>query len=132
MRIGIFLSIFNVHINRSPAKARAIEFRYSPGEFLNALNPESLIRNENLWIGMQEEAPPFRPLAVRQIAGLIARRIVCQLRPGEVIDRGAKFGMIKLGSRTELIMPDEPGLEVLVDVGQGVTGGVTVVARYKS
>jgi phosphatidylserine decarboxylase len=132
VRIGIFLSIFNVHINRSPARARAIEFRYSPGEFLNALNPESLIRNENLWIGMQAEDPPYRPLIVRQIAGLIARRIVCQLRPGEVVERGAKFGMIKLGSRTELLMPDEPGLEVLVGVGQQVKGGATVVARYKT
>jgi phosphatidylserine decarboxylase len=132
VRIGIFLSIFNVHINRSPARARVIEFRYSPGEFLNALNPESLIRNENLWIAMEEEDQPHRPLVVRQIAGLIARRIVCQLRPGEAVDRGAKFGMIKLGSRTELLMPDEPGLEILTKVGDKVKGGTTAVARYRS
>ncbi len=89
-RIGIFLSIFNVHLNRVPAACRVIAFRYSPGEFLNALNPQSAIRNENTWIGLEEEAPPHRRLVVRQISGAIARRIVCDLRPGEVLDRGAE------------------------------------------
>jgi phosphatidylserine decarboxylase len=130
VRIGIFLSIFNVHINRSPAEARVIKLHYSPGEFLNALNPESAIRNENMWIGLEEQAWPHRKLVVRQIAGLIARRIVCDLRPGEVVARGHKFGMIKLGSRTELILPDEPGLQVPLKVGQKVHGGSTIMARY--
>lgn len=132
VRIGVFLSIFNVHINRAPAQTRVIRLRYSPGLFLNALNPESAIRNENLWIGLEEEASPHRRLVVRQIAGLIARRIVCNLRPGEVVERGHKFGMIKLGSRTELIMPAEPGLEVLTKVGDKVHGGSTVLARYNA
>ena len=132
LRIGIFLSIFNVHINRAPAQARVIKLHYSPGEFLNALDPESAIRNENLWIGMQEVDSPYRPMIVRQIAGLIARRIVCELRSGEIVERGHKFGMIKLGSRTELILPLEDGLDVLVKVGQKVLGGATLMARYKS
>ena len=132
VRIGIFLSIFNVHINRSPAKSRVIRLRYEPGLFLNALNPDSAIRNENLWIGLEEEAAPHRRLVVRQIAGLIARRIVCNLRSGEVVPRGHKFGMIKLGSRTELILPEEPGLHVAASVGQNVKGGSTVLARYDS
>lgn len=132
VRIGIFLSIFNVHINCAPSAARVIRLHYSPGMFLNALNPESAIRNENLWIGLEEEATPHRRLIVRQIAGLIARRIVCGLRPGEVVERGAKFGMIKLGSRTELVMPNEAGLKVLATVGQKVQGGCTVLARYES
>lgn len=130
VRIGIFLSIFNVHINRAPVRSRVIALHYSPGEFLNALNPESAIRNENLWIALEEEDAPHRPMVVRQIAGLIARRIVCELRPGEVVDRGHKFGMIKLGSRTELLIPREPGLEVRVKVGEKVAGGTTVLARY--
>ena len=130
VRIGIFLSIFNVHINRAPVRSRVIKLHYSPGEFLNALNPESAIRNENLWIGLEEEAAPFRPMIVRQIAGLIARRIVCELRPGEVVERGHKFGMIKLGSRTELIIPAESGLQVLVQSGEKVRGGATAMARY--
>jgi phosphatidylserine decarboxylase len=132
MRIGIFLSIFNVHINRAPAESRVIRLRYAPGEFLNALNPQSAIRNESLWIGLEEESPPHRRLVVRQIAGLIARRIVCNLRSGQRVARGHKFGMIKLGSRTELIFPDEEGLRVLAQVGQKVAGGSTVLARYES
>ena len=86
-----------------------IALRYSPGEFLNALRPESALRNENMWIGLEEESPPHRRLVVRQISGAIARRIVCDLRPGEVLGRGQKFGMIKLGSRTELILPGRAG-----------------------
>ncbi len=132
VRIGIFLSIFNVHINRAPAKSRVIRLRYEPGLFLNALNPDSALRNENLWIGLEEEAPPHRRLVVRQIAGLIARRIVCNLRSGEIVPRGHKFGMIKLGSRTELILPQAPGLRVTAHVGQSVKGGSTVLARYEA
>jgi phosphatidylserine decarboxylase len=130
VRIGIFLSIFNVHLNRSPAAARVIALRYSPGEFFNALRPESASKNENTWIGLEEEAPPHRRLVVRQVSGAIARRIVCALRPGEVIARGAKFGMIKLGSRTELILPDCPGLKIEVKVDRRVKAGVSVLARY--
>jgi phosphatidylserine decarboxylase len=132
VRIGIFLSIFNVHINRSPLRSRVIRLKYSPGLFLNAMRPDSAIRNENLWIGLEEEAPPHRRVIVRQIAGLFARRIVCNLRPGEVIERGHKFGMIKLGSRTELIVPREEGLRVEVRVGQKVQAGSTIMARYET
>jgi phosphatidylserine decarboxylase len=130
VRIGIFLSVFNVHINRAPAKSRVIRLVYHPGLFLNALKPESAIRNENLWIGLEEEAPPHRRLVVRQIAGLIARRIVCNLRSGEVVPRGHKFGMIKLGSRTELICPAEPDMQILPRIGEKVQGGSTVLVRY--
>jgi phosphatidylserine decarboxylase len=132
VRIGIFLSIFNVHINRAPAESRVIRLRYTPGAFLNALNPQSAIRNENLWIGLEEESPPHRRLVVRQIAGLIARRIVCNLRSGELVARGHKFGMIKLGSRTELIFPAEAGLQILAKIGDKVQGGSTVLARYEA
>jgi phosphatidylserine decarboxylase len=130
VRIGIFLSIFNVHLNRSPVAARVIALRYSPGEFLNAMRPESALRNENMWIALEEDSPPHRRLVVRQISGAIARRIVCELRPGERVARGQVFGMIKLGSRTELILPKEDGLEVKVEVGQKVKAGTTVVAEY--
>jgi phosphatidylserine decarboxylase len=130
VRIGIFLSIFNVHINRSPARSRVVRLKYSPGLFLNAMRPDSALRNENLWIGLEEESAPHRRMIVRQIAGLFARRIVCNLRSGEVIERGRKFGMIKLGSRTELILPREEGLCVDVQVGEKVKAGSSIVARY--
>jgi len=130
MRIGIFLSIFNVHINRAPCAARAIEFRYHPGLFLNALNPESAERNESLWIALEGTEAPYRRIVVRQIAGLIARRIVCAARPGQSFSAGEKFGMIKLGSRTELILPHTADLKVEVQPGDKIHAGATVVARY--
>jgi phosphatidylserine decarboxylase len=139
VRIGIFLSIFNVHINRAPRAGRVIEMHYKPGEFLDARHPEASIRNEFMWIGFEDaEAgvgaatggggrPPLR-FAVRQISGLLARRIVCALRPGQSLSRGQQFGMIKLGSRTELVLPrDEVRLEVAV--GDKVQAGSTIVAR---
>jgi len=127
VRIGIFLSIFNVHVNRAPRAARVVAMHYKPGEFLNAINPESALRNEFLWLGFEE--PSGRRFAVRAISGLIARRIVCVLRPGKAVRRGEKFGMIKLGSRTELILPRDT-VEVAVAVGQKVQAGKTVLARY--
>jgi phosphatidylserine decarboxylase len=130
MKIGIFLSIFNVHINRAPLASRVIRLRYEPGLFLNAMNPDSRMLNENLWIGLEEAEAPYRRLVVRQIAGLFARRIVCELRPGETVARGHKFGMIKLGSRTELYLPAEAGLRILVRQGERIRAGSTAVATY--
>ena len=131
IRIGIFLSIFNVHINRVPERSRVIRLAYKPGEFLNALNPESAFRNEAMWIGLEQDRPPHRRMIVRQISGLIARRIVCALRPDQVVERGERFGMIKLGSRTELIVP-AGGLSVCVVVGDNVQAGSTIMARYET
>lgn len=129
VRIGIFLSIFNVHINRAPRDARVVAMHYKPGEFLNALNPESAIRNEFMWIGFEDAQRAGTRLAVRQISGLLARRIVCALKPGASVRRGEKFGMIKLGSRTELILPRN-GVRVETAVGQVVKAGSTVLARF--
>jgi phosphatidylserine decarboxylase len=130
VRIGIFLSIFNVHLNRAPADSRVIALKYSPGEFRNALSPESALRNENTWIALEEQSPPHRRMVVRQISGAIARRIVCDLRPGQLLRRGQKFGMIKFGSRTELIVPDTNDLMIEVTLGQHIKAGATVMARY--
>lgn len=130
VQIGIFLSIFHVHVNRVPVAARVVGLSYRHGKFLNALRPESARENEQLAIRLQETAAPYRRMVVRQIAGAIARRIVCWLKPGDELARGERFGMIKLGSRTELLLPREPGLEIAVRIGQSVQGGKTVLARY--
>ncbi|BBO34991.1 phosphatidylserine decarboxylase [Lacipirellula parvula] len=130
VRIGIFLSIFNVHINRAPRAASVVAMDYKPGEFLNAMNPESAIRNEFMWIGFADADRPGLKYAVRQISGLFARRIVCALRPGQAVQRGEDFGMIKLGSRTELILPRD-AVTVNVVVGQKVLAGATILARLK-
>jgi phosphatidylserine decarboxylase len=129
VRIGIFLSIFNVHINRAPLAARVVDTHYKPGEFLNALNPQSAERNEFMWIGFERTEGAPQRFAVRQISGMLARRIVCTLRPGMTITRGDKFGMIKLGSRTELILP-AGGAEIVVKPGDKVRAGRDIVAHW--
>jgi phosphatidylserine decarboxylase len=129
--IGIFLSVFNVHINRVPRSVRVVGLSYRPGKFLNAMKPASARENEQLAIRLEEEAPPHRRMIVRQIAGAVARRIVCWVRPGESLRKGSQFGMIKLGSRTELVLPREPGLEVQARIGQRVKAGVSVLAQYQ-
>jgi phosphatidylserine decarboxylase len=129
IRVGIFLSIFNVHINRAPLSGRVVETYYRPGAFLDARRPESSERNESMWIGFETTDPPLRRFAVRQISGLIARRIVCRLAPGATITRGEKFGMIKLGSRTELILPADR-VKIVVAVGDRVHAGSDVVAHW--
>jgi phosphatidylserine decarboxylase len=130
IRVGIFLSIFNVHINRSPLAGRVVELHYHPGEFLNAMNPASSERNESMWIGFEQTEPPARRFVVRQISGLLARRIVCTLAPGQTVTRGEVFGMIKLGSRTELILPAS-AVEIVVQPGDPVRAGSLIVARWK-
>lgn len=130
VQIGIFLSVFNVHLNRMPVAARVLGLTYRRGKFLNALRPESARENEQMAVRIEEPEAPYRRMIVRQIAGAIARRIVCWLAPGDVLERGAQFGMIKLGSRTELVLPKEAGMEICVQVGQHVKAGETVFVRY--
>ena len=129
-KIGIFLSIFNVHINRAPIAGRVIGLRYRPGKYLNALRPESARENEQLAVLLEEQHAPYRGMVVRQITGAIARRIVCWLKPGDTLARGEQFGMIKLGSRTELLMPAEEGLEIRVRLGDKVKAGSSILAQY--
>ena len=133
VRVGIFLSIFNVHVNRWPQAARVVGLDYHPGKYLDARNPDSVTENEQVHLRLETTDPadgPPRRMVIHAIAGAVARRIVCILKPGDQKPRGAKVGMIKLGSRTELILPDEPGLTVRVEVGQKVLGGATVLAAY--
>jgi phosphatidylserine decarboxylase len=130
--ISIFLSVFNVHINRAPLAARVIGLTYRPGKFFNAQKPVSARENEQVTVRLEESAWPYRRMIVRQIAGAVARRIVCWVRPGEALERGAQFGMIKFGSRTELVLPREAGLVVEVRRGQKVRAGTSVLARYRS
>lgn len=124
-RVSIFLSIFNVHVNRSPIKGRVVYRQYNPGLFLPAYKPKASLDNEQNSLGIEGE-DGCRVL-VRQIAGIIARRIVCFKAPGMRVERGERFGMIRFGSRTDLYMPLDA--EVCVEVGQCVKGGSTIVAR---
>jgi phosphatidylserine decarboxylase len=131
LRISIFLSIFNVHVNRMPCAAEVIDVRYFPGAFLDARNAESALRNEQLWIDAVE-AGTGRALRVKQISGAIARRIVCWLKAGDRVGRGERIGMIKLGSRTDLLVPASQTAEVCVRVGDKVRGGSSVLVRFSA
>jgi phosphatidylserine decarboxylase len=130
LRISIFLSIFNVHVNRIPRAGRVLAVRYFPGAFLDARNPQSAVRNEQLWIDL-EETGGGRHVRIKQISGAIARRIVCWLRPGEVVSKGERLGMIKLGSRTDVLLPAEEPRDLLVKVGDKVKGGATILVRVR-
>lgn len=129
LRVGIFLSIFDVHINRSPCKVRVEKITYRQGQFLDARNPESGRVNESndLWLTRLE--PPFDKLIVRQISGAIARRIVCRAEAGDELLMGERFGMIKFGSRTELYVPVGENVKCFVKTGDKAKAGLTPIIR---
>ncbi len=124
-RIAVFLSVFDVHVNRAPFDAQVTKTKYKEGEFLDVRHPESSIRNEYLAWRMES---PRGPLAVRQIAGLIARRIVAWSGENKAVTRGERIGMIRFGSRTEVFVPLE--CTVLVKPGDRVEGAATPIARW--
>jgi phosphatidylserine decarboxylase len=124
-RVSIFLSLFNVHINRAPCAAEVIRVDFRPGSFLNAMRADSSEENESNTLRL---ATPCGPVTVRQVSGLIARTIVCRAAPGDLLTKGEKFGMIKFGSRTELYLPE--GTEVCVAERENVRAGASVIARF--
>lgn len=130
LRIHIFLSVFNVHVNRIPVDGVIEHLRYIPGEFRNAVGAEAREVNERQEIGLR--SADGVPILVRQIAGLIARRIVCPLQVGENVERGFDFGMIRFGSQTEIIIPARNGVPFrsTVKVGDKVHGGKTVLGDW--
>ena len=136
LKVSIFLSIFDVHLNRAPCSGRVEHLVHRDGQHLDARDPDSATRNERQSIGLARGEPGGAPAAkvlVRQISGAIARRIVCPLRMGQTMERGRLIGMIKYGSRTEILVASPPGgpkLEPLVKVGDMVRAGETVVFRY--
>ena len=123
-RVTIFLSILNVHVNRAPLAGTIREIRFHPGLFLNALDDRSSEENESNTVLMDTV---HGPVAVRQIAGLIARTIVCAAKEGDSLAQGQRFGMIKFGSRTELYLP--PGAEIVVEPSHKVQAGRTIMGR---
>lgn len=126
--VRIFLSVLDVHVNRSPMHGRVASKTHRPGEYLNALKAESAEKNEALTIVLNHPTKPVPIGAVRQVAGAIARRIVCAVEEGEIMQRGQRFGLIKFGSTTELYLPYPDKCDVQVRQGQYVYGGVTVLA----
>ncbi|MDR2470499.1 MAG: phosphatidylserine decarboxylase [Treponema sp.] len=131
LRIGIFLSIFNVHLNRVPCSVRIDRISYKKGMFRDARSPESTRVNESNTLLMTRLAEPRRRLLVRQVSGAIARHIVCGAKAEDELEQGTIFGMIKFGSRTELYLSAPEECEMAVRVGDKVRAGLDVLARYR-
>src|SRR5215472_15523593 len=123
-RVGIFLSIFDVHTNRAPIDGRVIYRQHRPGLFLDARRPDCSEKNESMTWAFENSRVT---VVVRQITGAIARRIVAWANVGDELKKGERFGMIRFGSRTELYLP--LNAEVLVKTGDHVLGGSTIIAR---
>ena len=129
LRIGIFLSVFNVHVNRSPCDGKVLSIHYKKGKFINALkHNDASTQNESNTVVLGEPTTGKPIAVVKQIVGLIARRIICSSKIGDVVKRGDRIGMIKFGSRTELYIPKWLAPEVKVTVGQTVRGAIDVIA----
>jgi phosphatidylserine decarboxylase len=123
-RVAIFLSLFDVHVNRSPIQARVVSVSYSPGAFRPAYDQQASSTNERNTLSLEGSAGK---MDVSQIAGIVARRIHCFKKRGDTVDRGERIGYIAFGSRTELTLPAKA--EIVVSVGDRVRGGETVIAR---
>lgn len=123
LRLSIFLNVFDVHVNRAPVGGvvTAVEFR--SGQFLNAMKPESVLHNEQTLIVI--DAGGYE-VSFKQIAGLLARRIVCNVKAGDRVERGQRIGLIKFGSRVDVLLPAEA--ELKVKTGMRVRGGASVLA----
>lgn len=123
--VSIFLSPFDVHVNRAPIAGEVIDVTYTKGRFVAATSDNASLVNEQNALTIKGER---MTVVCKQIAGVLARRIVCWKRPGDSLELGERFGLIKFGSRTDLVLPR--GVEVLVKVGERVSGGVTIIGRY--
>ena len=125
MQVSIFMSPLNVHVNRFPLTGRVALFRHVPGEFLVAFDDKSSTRNERTYIGIEDRG---RRVLTKQIAGFVARRIVAPLKVGDVAVAGERFGMIRFGSRVDVIVPE--GSQVRVKVGDRAVAGETILAAW--
>lgn len=124
-RISIFLAIWNVHVNRSPAAGRIVRLDYRPGKFLAAWDPQASFQNEQNVFAL---ATGSGELEFKQIAGWVARRVVSWKKAGDIVARGERIGLVRFGSRVDLWVPGDS--EILVRVGDNVKGGSSVLARW--
>jgi phosphatidylserine decarboxylase len=122
--VSIFLSPLDVHVNRAPIAGRILDVTYTKGKFLMATRDDSSLVNEQNTLTIEG---PHVTVVCKQIAGVLARRIICWKRAGDQVALGERFGLIKFSSRTDLILP--PEVEVLVEVGMRVRGGATIIGR---
>ncbi len=127
-RVSVFMNVFNCHVNRAPIGGKISKIAYRPGKFLNASLDKASVDNERNSLAI--EMPDGRKIAVVQIAGLVARRILCEVEEGQVLATGERFGMIRFGSRVDVYLPE--GVEPMVALGQTMISAETVIADLTS
>jgi phosphatidylserine decarboxylase len=128
-RVSIFLSVIDVHVQNAPVSGKVAWFKYTTGQFLNALKAESAIYNENVLLGFEASEPRGEKIGVRLIAGVIARRIVPFVKQGDEVVRGDRISLIQFGSRADVYLPRNARIKVKMD--DHVVGGQTVLAEFE-
>ena len=126
VKIGVFMNIFSVHVNRAPCTGRIDFLEYIPGKKIAAFSPKASEINERNYVGL---STPYGTVMMTQIAGLVARRIVCRLKRGDILEAGQRYGMIKLGSRVDLYLPSDTIMKV--KIGDNVKAGLTCMGVIK-
>ena len=128
-RLSIFMDVFNVHVNRMPLAGTVTALAYRPGKFFNASFDKASVHNERMALRLRPRGAtvPENDIAVVQIAGLVARRIVCDAKDGDFVERGARYGMIRFGSRLDIYLP--PAAKIIVQDGSVTVAGETVLAE---
>ena len=130
-RLSIFMDVFNVHVNRAPLSGTVVALAYRPGKFFNASFDKASVHNERMSMRLRatDSTDPGNDLVVVQIAGLVARRIVCDVKEGDVVARGARYGMIRFGSRLDVYLPSSA--KIVVQDGSVTRAGETVLAELQ-
>ena len=126
LKVSIFMSLLDVHVNRAPAAGRVALVEHVPGQFWPAYRPEASEANEHNLVGLESQ---YGRILIRQVAGIMARRVVCWVRPDQTLQAGDRLGLIKFGSRVDVYLP--LGVDPCVQVGDRAYAGVTEIARWK-
>ena len=124
--VSVFMSLFNVHVNRAPISGVVKYFKYNPGKFFPAFKEKASLENEQTELGLENE---HGKVVLKQIAGIMARRIVCKLKQGDLVKAGERFGMIKFGSRLDLFLPEN--VQIKVKLNHKVKAGETIIGIFQ-
>jgi phosphatidylserine decarboxylase len=128
-RISVFLSVIDIHVQNSPVSGRVGFFEYTEGEFMNAMKSECALHNENALLGFEATEPPGLKMAIRVIAGVLARRIVPYVKAGDVVQKGERIGLVQFGSRADIFLP--LNAKIKIKLGDHVVGGETIIATFE-